>query len=115
MPVLAMDLPMRLATLGVLALAACRASNPPPTAEEVRALADRACPRVTRPMLFQVSKDGGPTTHFLGTRHAGVPLSKFPPNVRQTFEAAPVLVVESILDETLMPPAGKRPLSEELG
>jgi uncharacterized protein YbaP (TraB family) len=69
-----------------------------PTAEERRALADEACPRVVAQHLYRVSKDGK-TSYVLGTRHAGVPLAKFPAAVEQAFAGSTTLVVEGLLDD----------------
>jgi uncharacterized protein YbaP (TraB family) len=76
---------------------ACKrpAAEPLPTPAETRALADKACPEVTRPLFFKVEKDGR-VSHLLGTRHVGVTFSKFPDQVETTFLAARTAVFESI-------------------
>jgi uncharacterized protein YbaP (TraB family) len=81
----------------VLVLAACkqRAAEPLPTRAETRALADKACPAVTRPLFFKVEKDGR-VSHLLGTRHVGVTFAKFPDPIEHTFRAAKTAVFESI-------------------
>lgn len=79
------------------ALAACKEPRaaPLPTPAETRALADAACPKVTRPLFFKVEKDGH-VSYLLGTRHVGVPLAKFPREVEEAFRGAKTAVFESI-------------------
>jgi uncharacterized protein YbaP (TraB family) len=70
-----------------------------PTDADRIALADAACSRVTTPHFYQATIDGK-TSYLLGTRHAGVPLSRFPAEVDAAFRGARVLIVESLLDDT---------------
>ena len=81
----------------IVALAACKEqrAEPLPTPAETRALADSACPKVTRPLFFKVEKDGH-ISYLLGTRHVGVPLAKFPDQIQQAFRGAKTAVFESI-------------------
>jgi len=49
--------------------------NTSPSAEDKRALADEACPRVLVSHMYRATKDGK-TSYLLGTRHAGVSLAQ---------------------------------------
>ena len=89
-------------------------SEPLPTSAEKTALADTACPRVTNPYFFEVTKDGR-TSHFLGTRHMGVGLDKFPARVRTTLDEASLLVEEVPPGEHDKPIVTPEPLRDELG
>jgi len=92
--------------------AACKqpSAEPLPTHSETRALADKACPAVTRPTFFKVEKDGH-VSYLLGTRHVGVTFSKFPDPIEATFLAAKTAVFESIAP----PPDPEVPLEKTLG
>ncbi len=67
-----------------------------PTPADARALADEACPRVATTHLYRVWR-GSKSSFVLGTRHAGVPLAKYPAVVAAAFRASKKLVVESVL------------------
>lgn len=56
-------------------------------------LANEACPRVTAPYFYKIEK-AGKVSHILGTRHVGVPLSKFPPVVHEAIASARLVVFE---------------------
>lgn len=72
--------------------AAPRGDDPPSLAERHK-LADAACPKVTGAYFFQVEKDGK-ISHILGSRHIGVPLSKFPAPVHEALKSASLAVFE---------------------
>ncbi len=88
----------RIAMLLLVACACSSADTVPdsPSPENRRAVAAKACPAVTKPFFYSLTKDGK-TSYLLGTRHASVGLAKFPAAVREAFEKASVLVVESDL------------------
>lgn len=65
-----------------------------PDEQTVKALADRACPRVVAPYYFRVEK-AGKVGHLLGTRHMGVSLAKLPATVRDELARAKLVVFET--------------------
>src|SRR5262245_16864998 len=66
----------------------------PPDLATVHALAEKACPKVARPYLFEIEK-GGKVSHILGTRHLGVPLAKLPARVPELVRNAKLAVFET--------------------
>ena len=95
------------------ALAACKPSDPGlPTAAETRALADAACPRVARPLFFKFEREGR-VSYVLRTRHVGVRLAKFPPEVETAFRASTIAVFESIASAPDKPAALEREFGPE--
>jgi uncharacterized protein YbaP (TraB family) len=93
-------------------------ADDPPGITEVHTLAEKACPRVARPYFYRVER-AGRVSYFLGTRHIGVPLSKFPPHVGRELRAARLVVFETPPDNdndavTFEDPA-HRSLSAQLG
>jgi uncharacterized protein len=94
---------------------ACSSSEPAPdspTQADRTAIVNAACPTVTKPFFYTLTKDGK-TSYLLGTRHASVGLAKFPQAVRDAFDGASTLVLESDLD-TPLPPRTKT-VEQELG
>jgi len=92
-------------------------SDDPPDFGTVHALADKACPRVTRPYFFRVERAGA-VSYFLGTRHIGVPLAKLPAGVTRQLRAAKLVVFETppdTDDESTADTPGEVPLPELLG
>jgi uncharacterized protein YbaP (TraB family) len=77
-------------------------------------LADEACPAVTGPFFFAVTKDGK-TSHILGTRHISVGLSKFPPVVGDTLDHASRAIFEISPDDTGGGDHKPEALKQELG
>ena len=67
--------------------------NDPPDLGARHALADKTCPAVTAPFFYKIAK-GSATSYILGTRHLGVPLSKFPASVRDRIGEAKLAVFE---------------------
>lgn len=65
-----------------------------PDAEAAKELADKACPRVTAPYYFRLTK-GGKTSFMLGTRHLGVGVAKLPPTVTDQIKKASLVVFET--------------------
>ena len=89
-------------------------SDDVPTLGERVELANQACPSVTGPFFFALTKNGK-TSHILGTRHIGVGLAKFPDVVGKTLDAASLAVFEIAPDDTGGSPAKEEPLKKELG
>lgn len=90
-------------------------SDDPPSFAATRALADRACPKVTAPYFYRIEKDGK-VSHILGTRHLGVSLDKMPANVIAAIRGAAVAVFEVAPgDDAERPAPSGPPLSEQLG
>jgi uncharacterized protein len=85
-----------------------------PTLGERVALANKACPKVTGPFFFELTK-AGKTSHILGTRHIGVGLAKFPDVVGTTLDAASLAVFELAPDDTSGAAAKDELLKKELG
>ncbi|CAN5533404.1 hypothetical protein BH11MYX1_BH11MYX1_53680 [soil metagenome] len=100
----------------IAVLAACggKADLPIPTQADKTALIDAACPIVTGPYFFEVTK-AGRTSHILGTRHLSIPLSKFPEVVGATLDHASLLVEEIAPDDHPKPTFNDEPLRDELG
>jgi len=73
-------------------------ADDPPGITEVHTLAEKACPRVARPYFYRVER-AGHVSYFLGTRHIGVPLSKFPSHIRRELRAAKLVVFETPPDD----------------
>ncbi len=91
------------------------APDDPPSFAATRALADRACPKVTAPYFYRIEKDGK-VSHILGTRHLGVSLDKMPANVIAAIRGAAVAVFEVAPgDDAERPEASGPPLSQQLG
>lgn len=91
------------------------AADEPPSYVVTRALADRACPRVTAPYFYRIEK-GGKVSHILGTRHLSVSLEKMPANVVQAIRGAAVAVFEVAPgDDAERPAASGPPLPAQLG
>lgn len=88
--------------------------NTGPSADQRRALADEECPRVTAQRLYSVRKDGK-TSYMLGTRHAGVGLDQYPPEVAAAFRSARTTVFEVVFDAMTPAPAPAKTVEEELG
>ncbi len=89
----------------------------PPTAPELKKLADSACPKVEAPYLYRVEKDGK-VSYVLGTRHASVPLSKFPDSIAQHVQDSRVVVFELAPNEQRAAKRGEtneRSLAEQVG
>lgn len=87
----------------VALVAACGSKAPDSPSKDERAkVAATACPEVTKPFFYTLTKDGK-TSYLLGTRHVSVGLAKFPAKVRAAWDVASVLVVES--DATASGPA----------
>jgi uncharacterized protein YbaP (TraB family) len=84
-----------------------------PDRDEVRALADQACPVFAAPHFFRVEK-GGKTSHLLGTRHVGVGAAKLPAVVKDAFAAARLVVFETAGDGPELAYDGP-PLDQALG
>lgn len=91
-------------------------ADDPPDLLTTRALADRACPRVTAPYLFRVER-AGKVSHILGTRHIGVSLAKMPAVVRDRIRTASLAVFETPVedDSEPLPDAAGPPLRDQLG
>jgi len=70
----------------------------PPDFASVHALAEKACPRVKAPYFYRVERAGA-VSYFLGTRHIGVPLAKFPDVVSREIHAAKLVVFETPPDD----------------
>lgn len=85
----------------------------PTLAERVK-LADAACPAVTGPFFFEITKDGK-TAHILGTRHISVGLAKFPPVVGATLDRASRAVFEIAPDDHGSGKHVEEPIKQELG
>lgn len=64
-----------------------------PSLVERQRIANEACPRVTAPYFYRIEK-AGKVSHILGTRHVGVPLSKFPQVVHDAIDSASLVVFE---------------------
>ena len=77
-------------------------------------LADEACPAVTAPFFFAVTKNGK-TSHILGTRHISVGLAKFPAVVGHTLDHASRAIFEISPDDTGGGDHKPEPLKQELG
>jgi len=88
--------------------------NNAPTADQRRALADEVCPRVTAQRLYTVRKDGK-TSYLLGTRHVGVELAQYPPEVAAAFHGARTTVFEVVFDVLSPSPPATKTVEEELG
>lgn len=71
--------------------------DPPDVAERKR-LSDEACPSVTGPYFYRIEK-AGKVSHILGSRHIGVPLTKFPPIVKDQLARAKVAAFETAPDD----------------
>jgi uncharacterized protein len=69
-----------------------------PSLSDRKRLADAACPTVTAPYFYRIEK-AGKVSHILGTRHVGVPLSKFPRAVHEAIESAKLAVFEIAPDD----------------
>jgi uncharacterized protein YbaP (TraB family) len=91
-------------------------ANPddPPTFTMRHELADKACPTVTGPYFFRIEKDGK-VSHILGTRHLGVPLTKFPKPVHDAISSAKLAVFEVAPGDDSDLPQKKINVREELG
>ena len=85
-----------------------------PSLGERLELANQACPAVTGPFFFELTKDGK-TSHILGTRHIGVGLAKFPPIVGTTLDQASLAVFEIAPDDMTNGTHVDEPLKKELG
>jgi uncharacterized protein YbaP (TraB family) len=85
-----------------------------PTLGERVELANQACPAVTAPFFFELTKDGK-TSHILGTRHISVGLAKFPPIVGETLDQASLVVFEIAPDDVTSGSHASEPLQKELG
>src|SRR3569833_2595194 len=70
-----------------------------PSIGERAKLADEACPKVTAPFFFALTKNGK-TSYILGTRHISVGLSKFPEVVGDTLDHATRAIFEISPDDT---------------
>lgn len=91
------------------------AADEAPSSFATRALADRACPKVTAPYFYRIEKDGK-ISHILGTRHLGVSLDKMPANVVAAIRGAAVAVFEvAPNDDVTRPAASGPPLPVQLG
>jgi len=88
--------------------------NALPTIGERTKLADAACPAVTGPFFFAVTKNGK-TSHILGTRHISVGLAKFPAVVGDTLDHASRAMFEISPDDTGGGDHQPEPLKQELG
>jgi uncharacterized protein YbaP (TraB family) len=87
----------------------------PPDFGEAHALANKACPKVTRPYFYRIEK-GGKTSYMLGSRHLGVPLAKMPDNVKKQILASKLVVFEVAPgDEADEKQPEQPPLSTQLG
>lgn len=71
---------------------------PLPTGDDTRRIIDAACPAVTGPYFFAVTKHGK-TSHLLGTRHLSVDIAKFPAEVTDALVAASLAVFETAPDD----------------
>lgn len=85
-----------------------------PTLVERVKLADAACPAVTAPFFFAVTKDGK-TSHILGTRHISVGIAKFPSVVGDTLDHASRAIFEISPEDTTGGNHAPEPLRHELG
>jgi uncharacterized protein len=85
-----------------------------PTLTDRKKLADVACPTVTGPYFFRIEKTGH-VSHILGTRHVGVPLSKFPPAVLEAIDSAKLAVFEVAPDDDSDLPDVQVEIANELG
>jgi hypothetical protein len=102
--------------LGVL-VASCGSGSdggPLPTPAEKAAFANNACPVVTKPFFFEVTK-GGRTSHILGTRHLSVGIAKFPDVVGTTFDGAARVVFEVAPEDKPKLDFAKAHLRDDLG
>jgi uncharacterized protein YbaP (TraB family) len=88
--------------------------NALPTLTERVKLADAACPAVTAPFFFAITKNGK-TSHILGTRHISVGLAKFPAVVGDTLDHASRAIFEISPDDTGGGEHNPEPLKKELG
>jgi uncharacterized protein YbaP (TraB family) len=77
-------------------------------------LANQACPAVTGPFFFELTKNGK-TSHILGTRHISVGLAKFPAIVGTTLDQASLAVFEIAPDDMTNGTHVDEPLKKELG
>jgi len=89
------------------------ADDPPDLAARHK-LAEAACPSVTGPYFFEIKKNGK-TSWILGTRHLGVPLTKFPAPVQDAIAAAKLAVFEVAPDDDADMPEEKVVLPDVLG
>jgi uncharacterized protein YbaP (TraB family) len=80
----------------LVVVAACSSSAAPdsPTQGERAQFVATACPKVTNPFFYTLTKNGK-ISYLLGTRHVSVGLAKLPANVHAAWEKASALVVES--------------------
>src|SRR3978361_1188973 len=88
--------------------------NALPTIGERTKLANEACPAVTAPFFFAVTKNGK-TSHILGTRHISVGLAKFPAVVGDTLDHASRAIFEISPDDTGGGEHNPEALKQELG
>jgi uncharacterized protein YbaP (TraB family) len=65
--------------------------------EVVKAASLRACPRIARPRLWRVEKDGK-TSHLFGTYHVGVGADRLPDVVIEAFTASATVAFETVRD-----------------
>src|SRR5690606_22601019 len=86
----------------------------PPSLAARRALANAACPAVVAPYFYRIEK-GGKVSHILGTRHIGVPLSKFPRAVHDAIASAKLAVFEVAPDDDTDSDAPEISMKDELG
>ena len=80
-------------TSGVDPWAVATSPDDPPDIGERNRLANAACPSVTGPYFYRIEK-AGKVSHILGTRHVGVPLTKFPQPVHDAIDNAKLAVFE---------------------
>lgn len=86
----------------------------PPTLDERYRLAQQACPTIKAPYFYRIEK-GGKVSHILGTRHIGVPLTKFPRAVHSAIESAKLAIFEVAPDDHADTPSKEVSLPDELG
>lgn len=99
----------------VLSVAACSPKAPDSPSKSERAeFVAAACPAVTNPFFYTLTKDGK-TSYLLGTRHVSVNLAKFPKTVQDAWGAASVLVVESDTLDTNGPAKAAKSIQQEIG
>ncbi len=85
-----------------------------PSLADRKRLADEACPTVTGPYFYRIEKAGN-VSHILGTRHVGVPLTKFPRSVHDAIETATLAVFEVAPGDDSDLPDVELTLPDELG
>ncbi len=90
------------------------APDDPPSNLDNRRRADAMCPSVTRAPFFQIEKNGK-VNYILGSRHAGISLTKEPPIVEAKVRSASTVVLETAPDDDADFPEDKSSVPAVLG